>query len=192
MNGPRLAALVTVALAVLGVPLGLLWAALAPDVPVRVTETGAVFAEPQPQQPIAADAWFVLLALGFGVLAAAGAWRLAVRLRGPAGLLALTAGLLAAGLLGWWVGRAGLAGYQDALPAAVPGTVLDRPADLRVVQARWWPPMLAGVVLVPALSAAVTYTLLAAWSKFPSLRPEQAGVSQSGAEGSQSLDATGQ
>ena len=157
--------------AVLGLPLGLLWSWLAPDVPVRVTSTGgAAFATTQPEQPAAADAWFALLGLGFGALVAVCAWRLAAGTRGPAGLLALVAGTAGAGLLAWWVGRqVGLAGYQAALESAPPGAVLDRPADLRIARTGWWPPVVTGVVLAPALSAAVTYTLVAAWSRFPSL-----------------------
>jgi hypothetical protein len=159
-----------------GVPLGLLWSWVAPAVPVRVTATGPAFVTQQPEQVAAADAWFALLGLAAGVLVAAVAWRVAPRLRGPAGLLALTAGLIGAALLAWWTGRqVGLAGYQAALESAAPGTVLDRPVDLRVARAGWWP--LAGVPLVPALSAAVTYTLLAAWSRFADLRPDRVEVS---------------
>lgn len=155
-----------------GVPLGLLWSWLAPVVPVRVTAGGPAFVSQQPEQVVAADAWFTLLGLAAGVLVAAVGWRVAPRLRGPAGLLVLTAGLIGAGVLAWWTGeQVGLAGYQAALESAAPGAVLDRPADLRVVQVGWWPP-LAGVPLLPAMSAAVTYTLLAAWSRFAELHPD--------------------
>lgn len=157
--------------AALGLPLGLLWSALAPDVPVLVTDGGLVFAEAQPEQPIAGDGWFVLLAVPFGVLVAVAGWALRP-VRGTTGLLALTAGALAAGPLAWWLGRqVGLADFEAAAGAAAPGSVLGHPADLRVVEADWWPPMLSGVPVVPALAVAVTYTVLAAWSRYPSLRP---------------------
>jgi hypothetical protein len=162
-----------VAVAALGIPFGLLWAALAPDVPVRVTDAGLAYVESQPEQVAAADGWFALLAVPLGVLVAAGAWLLAPRARGPGGLIAATAGAVGAGLVAWWVGRhVGLAAYEAALATASPGQVLDRPADLRVVGTGGLPSLVSGVPLVPALVAAVTYTLLAAWSRFPGLRPD--------------------
>jgi hypothetical protein len=162
-----------VAVAALGIPFGLLWAALAPDVPVRMTDAGLAYVESQPEQVAAADGWFVLLAVPLGVLAAAGVWLLAPRARGPGGLTAATVGAVGAGLVAWWVGRqVGLAGYEAALATASPGQVLDRPADLRVVGTGGWRLLVTGVPLVPALAAAVTYTLLAAWSRFPTLRPD--------------------
>ena len=160
------------AVAAIGLPLGLLWAVLAPDVPVRVTEAGLAFAESQPEQVAAADAWFATLAVPFGVLAAGGAWLLARSARGVGGLVAVTLGAVGAGVLAWWLGRqVGLAAFESALESAPAGQVLQRPADLRVVNTGWWPPMVAGVPLVPALAAAVSYTLFAAWSRFPGLRP---------------------
>jgi hypothetical protein len=166
-------AALAVAVAVLGVPLGLVWAALAPDVPVVVTGQGPVFADPQPEQPVAADGWFALVSVPFGVLVAVGVWAVARRRRGPYALAAVTVGAVAAGLVAWWWGRrVGLAGYESALADASTGTVLSRPQDLRVVTADRWPPVVLGVPLVPGLVAAATYTLLAAWSRFPDLRPE--------------------
>jgi hypothetical protein len=162
---------IAVAVALLGVPFGLVWAAIAPNVPVIVTEVGPVYGVPQPEQPVAADGWFAILALPAGAIAAFGVWLAARRVRGVLALAALIAGSVGTGLLGWWVGRQiGLAGYRTTLAAADAGARLDRPADLGVVELDWWPPQLFGVLLVPALAAAATYTLLAAWSRFPSLR----------------------
>lgn len=167
-----LAALV-VAVAVLGVPLGLVWTALAPGVPVEVTDQGLLFADPQPEQPAAADGWFALLSVPFGVLAAVGAWAVAPRWRGPYALAAVAVGAVGAGLVAWWLGRhVGLSGYEAALADAPTGTVLSRPPDLRMVTSDRWPPVALGVPLLPGLVAAATYTLLAAWSRFPDLRPE--------------------
>lgn len=170
------AALCAAAVAALGAPLGLLWSAVAPDVPVRVTEQGATYADPQPEQLAAADGWFALLGLPFGVLAAVVVWVTARRYRGVVVLAGLAVGGVAAGLLAWWLGRqVGLAGYRAALDQAGVGTDLARPADLAVAEIGWWPPRVAGVPLVPGLSAAVTYTLLAAWCRFPGLRPGPPG-----------------
>lgn len=177
--GPPTAAmlLIAVTVALLGAPFGLLWAVVAPEVPVRVTEAGPAYGVPQPEQLAAADGWFALLAVPFGVLAAAAVWLAdRRRARGVPALLALTVGMVGAGLLAWWLGRQiGLADYRETLAAAQPGADLTRPADLAVAEAGWWPPHVLGVVLVPALAAAATYTLLAAWSRFPGLHPAAPG-----------------
>lgn len=173
--GAPAAVLVAIAVgtALLGAPFGLLWSVVAPDVPVLITERGPAYADAQPEQLIAADGWFAILALPVGAVAATGVW-LATRRRGrgtPA-LLALTAGMIGAGLLAWWLGRqVGLSGYRDTLAAAPVGTDLARPADLAVAGAGWWPPHVLGVLLVPALAAAACYTMLAAWSRHPDLHP---------------------
>src|SRR5690606_7522958 len=129
-RGAAVWAALAVAVAVLGVPLGLLWAALAPDVPVQVTDQGLFYADPQPEQPVAGDGWFVLLSVPFGALVAIGAWAVAPRRRGPYALAAVTVGAVAAGLVAWWWGRhVGLSGYEAALADAPAGTVLSRPPD---------------------------------------------------------------
>lgn len=155
-----------------GVPLGLLWAGLTPRVPVRAVNGAVAYVGAQPEQPFAADGWFTLLAAAFGVIAAGVAWSRA-RTRGVAGLVVLVVAAVVAGALAWAVGRqVGLAGYESALAVAVPEQVLQRPADLRVAEAGWWPPRLLGAPLVPAFTAAVTYTLLAAWSRYATLRAD--------------------
>lgn len=168
--GPPLAVAAVVAL--LGVPLGLAWAALAPDVPVRATAGGPVLAEPQGEQPVAADGWFVLLAAPFGVLVAGAAWRFLRRARGPGTVAAVAAGATIAGLLAWWVGRQpGLSAYEQAVAAASAGELLRQPPDLHMVASGWWPPVVQGAPLLPGLFAALTYTLAAAWSRYPELDP---------------------
>ncbi|MFE9205978.1 DUF2567 domain-containing protein [Micromonospora sp. NPDC007230] len=165
-----------VLLAVLGAPLGLLWAGVAPGTPVQKTADGAIYATPQPEQPIAADGWFSLLGLGFGVLAAIALWLLLRGRRGPVGLFAGTLGGLGAALVAWQVGRRiGLGTYHRLLATAPDGTVFTKPADLRAGGIDWLLGLLPvpyGNLLLPAFGAAVTYTLLAGWSRWPSLRPE--------------------
>jgi hypothetical protein len=170
------AGLSATAIVAAGVPFGLLWAAIAPDVPVAITDNGPVLGEPQPEQFIAADGWFALLGLAFGGLAALAAWAFARRTRGPVGLLAVAVGTVVASLIAWWIGRRlGLAEYERLLDAAAAGQRLGKPGDLRGAEARWWPPMLRGDVLVPAFAAVGLYTLLAGWSRYPALRrPEPA------------------
>nr|WP_091108163.1 hypothetical protein [Micromonospora citrea] len=172
----RLAAGTVLALTALGVPLGLLWAALAPDTPVVKVPDGAIYAEPQPEQPVAADGWFSLLGLGFGVLAALALWFVLRRVRGPVGLLTGVLGTFGAALVAWQVGRrVGLAGYQRLLETAPDGRAFSKPADLRaggIDLVFGVLPVPHGNLLLPAFGAAVAYTLLAGWSRWPSLRPE--------------------
>ncbi|MEV4720205.1 DUF2567 domain-containing protein [Micromonospora noduli] len=164
------------ALAALGVPLGLLWAALAPDTPVLKTAEGAIYAEPQPEQPIAADGWFSLLGLAFGLLVALTLWFVLRRRRGPVGLLAAVLGTLAAAPVAWQVGRRiGLGTFDRLLATAPAGQSFSKPADLRAGGVDWLLgvlPVPHGNLLLPAFGAAVMYTLLAGWSRWPGLRPE--------------------
>ncbi|GGJ85780.1 hypothetical protein GCM10010123_14270 [Pilimelia anulata] len=177
--GPQLwrAAAVLAVLAVLGAPLGLLWRALAPDVPLRMTEDGPILTSPQPEQFVAADGWFALLGVAFGVLAAVVVWAWLRRYRGAIQLAAVVLGAVAAGLIGWWVGRQlGLAAYRDLIDTAAAGTLLEKPADLRaseITRLGGLLPVVRGDVLAPALGAAVVYTLLAGWSRYPGLRPHE-------------------
>lgn len=142
--------LITVAAAAFGLPLALVWEAVAVDQPT------------EPEQFFAVVGWFAVLGSAHGVLAGAGAWLCARRARGPVGLVAVTVGALAGGLLAWWLGgRLGIPDYRRQAGVTGPSA--------------WWPLRDAGTPLVPALAAAVTYTVLAAWSRFPSLRPEPYG-----------------
>jgi hypothetical protein len=179
---------VAVGVAVLGAPLGLLWAALAPEVPLQAVQGGVVPTEAQPEEFFAADGWFVLLGVAYGLLAAVAAWFLLRRHRGPVLLAALAVGAVGAGLFAWWVGhRIGLSGYRQQARQAAPGTHLDRPPDLRARELGWWfgfIPRVQGDLLVPAIAAVVGYTMLAAWSRSPSLRQGEPGEPGEPADGS--------
>ncbi|HWG99295.1 MAG TPA: DUF2567 domain-containing protein [Pilimelia sp.] len=167
---------VTLALAALGAPLGLLWAAVTPRVPMQMTSYGVWPVTSQPEEYIAADGMFALLGLGFGVLAAIAVWHLRPRHRGPVGLAAVTVATFAAGVLGWRLGRWwGLAEYAAFVRGAPVGATIDKPVDLLAVDAGvafGVLPWVGGVVLLPAVGAAAAYTLMAGWSAYPSLRPE--------------------
>ncbi len=110
------------------------------------------------------------------MLTALAVWFLLRKNRGPVGLVVAAAGALAAALVAWQVGRrVGLAGYQRLLDTAPEGTRFSKPADLRAGGIELFLgvlPLPYGNVLLPAFAAAVTYTLLAGWSRWPSLRPE--------------------
>ncbi len=163
-------------LTLLGAVLGLVWAAVAPSVPVVRTAGGVVLTQPQPEEFIAADGWFSLLGLGFGVLATIAGWSILRRYRGPVGMLAVVIGTIGAALLAWQLGRQiGLAEFHRLLENAPVGRTFHKPPDLRAGSVKWFAgivPVVQGVLLIPAFTAAVTYTLLAGWSRYSSLRPE--------------------
>jgi len=171
--GVHLGALLVLVL--LGLPFGLVWAAVAPGVPVLRTEDGAILAQPQPEEFIAADGWFSLLGLVLGVGAAIAAWALLRQHRGPVGMLVVVVGMLGAATLAWQVGRRiGLSGYERLLRDAPAGTSFTKPPDLhggQYTEVLGFVPAIQDL-LVPAFGAAVVYTLLAGWSRYPDLRPE--------------------
>jgi hypothetical protein len=164
---------VFIAVGALGWPLGVLWQAVAPNIPVLVVSDGAIYDDSQPEQFMGGDAWFVLLGLAFGILVALVTWLACKQLRGPLGLLVLAAGCTVAAVVAWRFGREiGLSEYLAGLHSAPEGTHLSKPNDLRIESFQWWPPRLAGVLLVPALGAVLTLTIMAAWSSFANLRSE--------------------
>jgi hypothetical protein len=173
--------------AALGAPLGWLWSVVAPRVPVVKTEDGGALTESQPEQFVAADGWFTVLGLAFGVLVAVLAWMLLRRYRGPVGLLAVVVGAVGAAPIAWGLGRQiGLAEFRRLLRSAPVGEVLSRPPDLRAGRFEWVHgviPTIQGDLLLPAFGAAVAYTLLAGWSRYASLNAEPEGPATSGPGG---------
>lgn len=150
------------AIAVLGVLFGLLWAWLAPTVPVvKLADGSIVVTDPSPEQYIAADGWFTLLGLGFGLIVTVGAWLALRRDRGPFLLFGVIGGALVAGrwvapLVGEFLGRGA---YQDWRETAAQGATYLAPPELQSL----------GPKLVPAFIAAIVLTLLAGWSNDPDL-----------------------
>jgi hypothetical protein len=163
-------ALVTVLSAVvafaLGGPLGLLWAWIAPSVPVIATGQNIVVNDPSPEEYIAADAWYTLLGLGFGLLVAVVAWLVLRRDRGPFLMLGVVAGALGAGyLVAPWIGEMiGRSAYDHWQETAARGATYLAPPEVHST----------GPMLVPAFAAAIILTLLAGWSNDPDL--EQPGA----------------
>jgi hypothetical protein len=157
----KVAVLTAAAVAVAGVPLGLLWRLLAPPVPmINVGPGGIVVDDPSPEEFMAADGWFVILGLGFGLLVAVLAWLVLRRHRGPGLVLGVTAGTLAAAVVAWQVGRwIGLPSYHAWRATATVGATFAAPPDLHAY----------GALLVPAFAAAIVLTLSAGWSNDPDL-----------------------
>jgi hypothetical protein len=146
---------------VLGGPLGLLWRWLAPAVPVIDNGRDVVVNDPSPEEYIAADGWFTLLGLGFGLLVAIVAWRVLRRDRGPFLLLGVVTGTFGAGwLVAPWVGELiGRDAYEQWRSTAAQGATYLAPPEVHSV----------GPTLVPAFAAAIVLTLLAGWSNDPDL-----------------------
>ncbi|WSA83457.1 DUF2567 domain-containing protein [Micromonospora sp. NBC_01796] len=170
-------------LTLLGAPLGLAWRAVAPSVPVIQADGGAVLAQPQPEEFVAADGWFSLFGLVFGLLAALVVWWVLRRYRGPVGMVVAALGSIGAAVVAWQVGRhIGLGEYQRMLETAAAGTSFGKPPDLRAGRFEWlfgFVPVLRGDLLLPAFGSVVMYTMLAGWSRYAGLgaEPEPVGLS---------------
>jgi hypothetical protein len=92
-------------LAVAGVPLGVLWWALAPRADYRITGAGPVaVGNPSEELLIADDGVFVLIVAALGLLAGLATWLLRRR-RGVAVLVGVALGTLAAAAVAWQVGE---------------------------------------------------------------------------------------
>ncbi|MEW2166341.1 AAA family ATPase [Streptomyces sp. NPDC007084] len=99
----REAAVITVAVALAGALLGLLWWWLAPHVPLIADDTTVYLQDTEGEQAIGVDGTFTLLALGFGALSALVVFLL--RRRGGVPLVvALALGGLLGSLLAWRLG----------------------------------------------------------------------------------------
>jgi hypothetical protein len=96
---------VVLALALTGVPVGLLWWLLAPRADYRVTEDGPVpIGNPSGELLVADDGVLVLLLAATGLVAGAAAWWLRRR-RGVATVVAVALGALATGVVAWQLGE---------------------------------------------------------------------------------------
>jgi hypothetical protein len=180
---------VAAALAVVGLPLGLLWRAVAPKVEFVMVDGGATTVLPEPEGFVADDGWYVLITLVFGVAAAIAVWSLFRGRRGPVLFIGLVVGCVAGGVLTAWLGHViGYAHYRDLIAHAPVGTHFLRPPLVRAGYAGLWfgfLPRVQGTLLIEAVAAATTYLLMAAFHVEPDLatRPApEAGVSSAPTE----------
>ena len=94
------------ALAVAGLPAGLIWWWLAPRADFRITSDGPTpIGNPSAELLVADDVIFTLVVAGLGLLAGLVLW-FRRGLRGVAAVVALALGTLAAGVLAWQLGEA--------------------------------------------------------------------------------------
>lgn len=169
------ATLTALVVAAAGLGVGLLWLQLAPRVAIVKVDGGFVYAQPEPEEAIAADGVFGFLGVGAGVAMALLAWVLLRKYRGVAVLIGLVVGSVAGAWLAWWFGvRLGIAQFEAVRDTAPIGAQIDAPISLRITdldRRAYWPPKVTGVVAAQPLVAAVTYTILAGFSVYPGLRP---------------------
>ena len=171
----RTSALLAAALAACGVPVGLLWEALAPRADFRVTADGPVpVGNSSMELSVADDSVLVLLLVGLGLLAGALAWRLR-RLRGVTVLVALAVGASVAAVVAWRLGVLMGPGPTEADLARV-GAVVTTPLRLSA-----WPALAAA-----PFSALLAYLLGVAATRAedldrPAERPVAAGDVPGGA-----------
>ncbi|WP_242902057.1 hypothetical protein [Actinomadura terrae] len=122
----------TAVVALLGPPLGLLWAKTVPTVRYVIVQGEPLLADPEGQGPIGVDVRFALIALVAGLCCGAAAYAAGRRFDDVALLLGLVAGGVAASVLAWRTGHMiGLDGYHDAVRRGRDGTLVDGVADLR-------------------------------------------------------------
>lgn len=149
----RDAAVVVLAVAVLGVALGLLWLWLAPRVPLISNDRAVFLKDTESEEAVGADGTFALLGLAFGAVSAAAVFWF--RRRGGVGLVvALALGGLFASLLAWGIGV--WFGPTDDVVAHAravgEGVTFDAPLELRARGALLaWP--VAAMVVHLALTA---------------------------------------
>jgi hypothetical protein len=149
----RIGVAATLVIAVLGIPAGLLWTAVAPRTTYVIAGGQAILGDPESQTLIAADGWFAVLTAAAGVLCGVVAYVLAGRLREIGLLAALGVGGTAAGLIAWWVGSLiGRSSFQHQIRTAHDGTTAKSALDLHA----------AGVVIAWPLIAVVVFGLLEA------------------------------
>jgi hypothetical protein len=155
----RLATIAALAVAALGVPLGVLWALLGPRAQVVVTADGAVLAGHEQEVFFGGEGTFVLIGLVAGVTLGAGLylWR---RGRGPWMAVGLAAGSLAGAYVAWKTGhQIGLSTFNRLVEDGRIGQRFLRPMDVRA----------EGVLFVQPLVAVIVYVLAAGWSRFGDL-----------------------
>jgi hypothetical protein len=169
---------------VLGAAVGWFWAAITPRLQLIKTDGGFLYADTEPEQPVAADGTFLLIGLGLGIVLAIVVWVVLRRYRGAAMLAALSLGSLAGSVLAFWVGhKIGVAQFNAVRGSAPMGAQVGAPVTLGVTDEKFswrWPHWLpSGVVAGQALAAAFVYTSLAGFSSFDDLgRHRRRGRSQ--------------
>lgn len=140
------------ALTVLGVPIGLVWSAIAPRAELIVIAPGqTMLADSESTAYMTGDGKFALLTMAVGAVVAVLAYALAGRRTGTGAVLGLAAGGVLGSLIAWQLGRWPTAdGYRQALHNAQAG---DQVTAALTVHAR-------GVLILGALAAVAVFGLI--------------------------------
>jgi hypothetical protein len=147
-------------LIVLGVPVGFLWAAVAPHATAAQTADGAVYTGFNNEVFIAADGILGGMGVVIGILAAIGAYLWLSR-RGPWMPVALLAGGALGSLLASYIGhQVGLSTFNRLVVSGHIGVQFAVPVTVKAT----------GVLLLEPLAAVLVYVVTAGWSKFGDLR----------------------
>lgn len=155
-------------LAVAGIPIGLLWLALAPRRQYEVVEGGFRAVEPQSEALIGADGWLLILTGALGVVVAGLAWRF-IRVRGVGIVVGLAIGMVLAAAIAWQTGELLGTGPSQAQTARL-GAIVAPALQLRAIP----------VLVIGAFLATLTYLVLACFAVSDQLhRSRLAAVSSS-------------
>lgn len=137
----------------LGIPAGLIWAAVAPRALLEEVSKGAAqVINAETSAFIAADAWFCIVCGIAGLVSGVLGYLLLIRRHGPGfGALAaagLIIGALAATIIALWIGQhAGSSGYQHNLADAATGTRFLASLSLGSKSALAFWPMLTAIII---------------------------------------------
>ncbi len=152
----RTAAILVIALAVVGVLAGLIWSALAPRLGFTVVRgTGGpvgIQTDPESEALIAADGWFAIIGAVIGVVSGLAVWSRR-RSRGPVIVIALAVASLVGAVVAWrfglWLGRHPTSGQVHAALRHV-GSALHARLTLRAKGALFFQPFFAVLTVVVA------------------------------------------
>jgi hypothetical protein len=152
---------VTLIVGMLGIGLGLIWWWWAPKLALLISPRGALITKDQPEEFIASDGRFAIIAGVAGVVLGLAAWFLR-RWRGPGMVLALGVGSFASSWVMWKLGEeVGRVNGRDLISAASMGQRVSVPiVDLRST----------GLLCLQSLLIVLTYIVCTSWSKSPDLR----------------------
>ncbi|WP_344453131.1 hypothetical protein [Actinocorallia aurantiaca] len=162
---------VTGALALLGLPAGLLWSRLA-ERPEYVIVGGDTYpADSESEVLIGADGTLAAICVAIGLLAGAVAyWRAGRSNEVPLVLGLFTGGLLCS-VLAWWLGHQfGLGGFEHTVRTAADGTRITGPLDLGAT----------AVATLQPLVSVIVFGMLEAMDAAGRLRPSYQGGSGAG------------
>ncbi len=149
----RIGAAATLIIAILGIPIGLLWAEVAPRTTYVIIGGKPYLGDPEAQTWIAADGWFAVLTAVMGLLCGLLAYFLAGRLREMGLLAALAVGGGAASVATWRLGHGiGLSTFRHVLHTGHDGATVKAALDLHA----------SGVLITWPLIALVAFGLLEA------------------------------